>query len=284
MKNLMKLLLMLAMTFAIASCAKEDEGGSSKAVPAPPVVDPTPTVTDDFYSSSSAEFGSFDKLKDYYMNKSFDTGSVDGQIVYHIGPEYGMQTSGGSFNFDFCINFFGSTIGDCDDVGNTTILQGIVDNGKYKVVTSANASGVSYNEADSVENDQFVFEPRNLDQTSESFSEMLNLDNQPVIKVLVSKADITLSDGSKVNGDLVEYFYSQGGPENEAFIISKDLPMLANPVAIFNATGSAQGALNNVGNKLIKSVSAMKHSVQYNFITGETTVVEAGPIGLTLNN
>lgn len=281
MKNLMNLMLIAAMVFAFSACGKKEESSSSSA--SVPVVNPLPTT--DFYGSESTEFGNFDTLKQYFLAKTFDNGVSAGQIIYHVGPEYGMQTSGGNFNLGFCIVFFGQTIGDCDDMGNNAILENIVANGEYKVVTSANASGVSYDLATDVVDGQFVFEARNFDQTSESFIDMLNLDNQAVIKVVVSRAQITYTDNSQVAGDLVEFFYGSGGSISniKRIVLSKDLPLIANPVAIFDAYGNAKGALNNISNKMIRTVSAMAHNVQYNPLTGETTVVIAGTVGITLN-
>lgn len=284
MKNVINFMLMMAAVFAFTACGKKDEGGS--AAPAAPPVTTQPPVTTDFYGSEQEEFGNFENLKTYYLNKNFDEGMSDNLVVYHVGPKYGMQTNGGSFNIGFCIVFFGQTIGDCEGMGNNTaILENIVNNGEYKVTTSYNATGVSYNLAVGVEDDQFVFEPRNFDQSSESFNEMLNLDNQAVVKVVVTRATIQLTDNSQISGDLVEYFYGTIGNITgvERFVLSKDLPLLANPIAVFNAYGQPQGALNNVGNRMIRSVSAMAHNVQVNPFTLETTIVNAGMIGISLN-
>jgi len=256
MKNLIQLLLILAMTFALASCGKKDKGGSSSSSPAP-VVDPIPTG--DFYGGSETEFGNFDTLKAYYTGKSFADGISASQIIYHIGPDYGMVLNGGSFNVGFCIQFFGTTLGDCEGMGQGAILDGIVANGEYKVVESASVGGVSFQEATDVVDDQFVFEPRTFDANSEAFRAMLNLGNEPVLKVVVSQAQIHMTDGSTVTGDLVEYFYGTFGSVTgiDRFVLSKDLPLIANPIANFDAYGNPTGVLNNIGNRMVGSVSAM---------------------------
>lgn len=281
MKNVMQLLLSLAMVFALASCAQKKDESSAPA--AAPVV---PTPSTDFYGSATDGFGDFEALKSYFNAKSFADGIAAQEIVYHVGPDYGMQLNGGSFNVGFCINIFGNTIGNCDNLNNNTaILENIVNNGEYKIITSVSQYGVSYDLADRVENDAFVFEPRTFDANSEVFIKMLNLDNSPVLKVVVSPAEIRLNDGTVLNGDLVEYFYGSVGQitDIKRYVLAKDLPLIANPIANFDAYGVPTGALNNIGNKLVSSVTAMAHNIQYNVYTNQSTIIQAGPIGITLN-
>lgn len=292
MKNVMQLLLSLAMVFALASCAQKKEESSSSS--AAPVVAPI----DDFYANATEGFGDYNALRSYFVNKGFDNGLAVGNVVYHVGPYYtgNNVNSGGSFNVGFCINFFGSTIGDCDNLNtNDAILQNILSNGHYKVVSSASGTGVSYDLATGIDNGNFVYEPRTFDDYTEVYRKMLNLDDTPMMRVLVSQAEIIIRNGANtqqtttLRGDLIEYFVNQNTVYR--YVVSQDLPKMANPIAIFEQQTVGMntyainpvGALNNFNSQLIVAVRATAHMLQTNFPTNETTVTELGSIGVTLN-
>lgn len=283
MKKLTKLLLLIFTMVFIASCGKNNSSGSSSASPA--TGGGTTTTTDNFYADGSNSFGDFEKLKDFYLQKDFNTNLANGTIVYHIGPAFGAKTSSTYIkaSFSACISLFGIGLNKgCYNSGNSvnSQYQQIVNNGEYKIIDSVDANANSLRVATGSSGSNFLFSSQSFNSNTRRFREMLNTDNLAVRKVVVTKANVTLADGSKLDADFVEYFYTNNSKKR--FVLAPSLPHIANPVATVDDYGNFTGLLNNVGTLKIKSIQVIGHDVQVDIYTGEVRISNKGTSTYTL--
>ena len=99
---------------------------------------------------------------------------------------------------------------------------------------------------------------------------MLNLSSKAVAKVVISKANVQvrhtdnngkITSKNTIVADYVEYFFMDNTVEG--FVLSKELPLLANPVAI-TKNHDLVGALSVSGNYKITGISVMTHTIRVN--------------------
>jgi hypothetical protein len=280
MKRFIQLLMMATLVTAVASCGKQNSSGSSSSK--------SSNQTDWYASGTNNGFGNYDDLKEYYMDKSLSSDLPNNTVIYHVGEIYGANYSNVEFDFDFnftfCIgdeNLFGDD-DDCNYYGgnSTADLQDIVDDGEYKVVRNSTSTTVSFDLATGASNNIFTFAAgQEYNQTSPIFRKMLNIDNKPVNKIVVSKANAFMTNKGNIQADLVEYFFQDGS--YEAYILSPDIPVIANPIAVFGGSYSVNGSVNfdidgelsNVGQSVLTSVSTTVHRLTYNYTTADFDVV-----------
>lgn len=271
MKKLFRVIALGAMVLALASCGKENESGGSSS---------SGSSTQDWYNQggSGENFGDYSQLKSYYSSKALNSGVSNNMVVYHIGPEFGGDNFGGvNFNLDFgfCFNLFGELKGDCDQYNQGQDLGVIVDKGEYKVVRSSTSSSVNVDVATGSSNGVFNFVNASYTRNDALFREMLNMDNRPVAKVVVSQAQVYLTDGKKVNADYIEYFYNDGSQEVKGYIVSQELPIIANPLAVTD-NYDLTGVLSFSGSQTIRSVQVTIHDLQYDYMTNTYQVINIG--------
>lgn len=257
MRNLVKILMLVAMIFVLAACGKENESGSGSS---------GGSSSDDWYNQdqSGQNYGDYNKLKNYYNSKSLASGVSNNMVVYHLGQAFGgtsLGSSSSSFEFGFCFNFFGELKGDCDQYTGGTNLYSIVEKGEYKVVKSASAGSLNIDVATSVSGNMFQFTNGSFNRNDTLFRDMLNLDNRAVAKVVITEAQVYLTSGKKIAADYVEYFYDDGSQDVDGYVLSSELPIIANPVAVTN-NYDLEGILSFAGNNTIKSVTVNIHDLQ----------------------
>lgn len=280
MKRFIQLLILATLVTMLASCGKQNSSGGSSSKKS--------NQTDWYASGTNNGFGNYDDLKEYYTEKSLSDGLPNNTVIYHVGEIYGANYNNFefdiNFNFAFCIgseNLFGNDDACNSFGGNTTAdLNDIVDDGEYKVVRNSTSTTVSFDLATGASNNIFTFaNNQTYNQTSPIFRKMLNLDNKPVNKVVVSKANAYMTNKGNIQADLVEYFFQDGS--YEAYILSPNIPVIANPVAVFGGSYSVNGSvnvnidgeLNNVGQSVLTSVSTTIHRLTYNYTTADFDVV-----------
>ena len=271
MKRLFKLAFIALMMSQIASCGKENNSGGGSG-------SSNSGITNDGVISgvfdNGNNLGDYSAVRSHYTSASFSNGLSTNMVIYHIGPYFGGQSSSGfSTTVSGCLNLFVVSFGDCDNINsNVGQLESIVDRGEYKVVRSTSSSSVTYDVAVGTQSSNlggdFVYQPDTFDSTDDAYRDMLNLDDISVRETVVSEARITLSNGETVNGEMVEYFYTNGNIRR--FVLSSALPLMANPLLVIE-NNSVTGRLNNVGETAVTRISADIHGIQFNPFTGEST-------------
>lgn len=271
MKNLKKLLFLGTMVLALVSCGKENESGGGGGN--------TPSTTsniDNNFGNQAVNFSNYNQFKSAFTSKALNSGVTDGMIVYHIGPAFGGENFGNSnwdFNVDvgFCIDFFGRTHGDCDNYNNVPgdNLQGIIDNGSYKKVISSSGTEVVYDKAVSsnASNSGFSYERKQFNRSDEFYIDMLNIDKKSIAKIVFKKATVLTESGS-IQADYVEYFLNDADRTVLGFVVSNQLPLIANPIAV-TKNQNFTGVLSYAGSVSVKSISVEMHDIIFDPRTGK---------------
>lgn len=266
MKNFRNLIVFGFLTLSLISCGNGNSsggGGDSS----------TSSSSSNDVSSDGNNYTSYDELKNAYTSMDLAAGLTDDMPVYHIGPAFGGTNfnSGFDFSLDFTFNhcsiIFGEVSGDCNGNGANSIdYQSIVDQGQYKIIRSRSSSSLDLDTADGVSNQGFTYTSGSYDRNDSLYREMLNLDDDSVAKVVISKATVRLDNGNTINADYVEYFYTNG--ELKGFVLSNALPLIANPIAITDRH-SVRGYLEFSGNKKISTIQVNIHDISFNIQTGK---------------
>ena len=275
MKKLFKTLPVLLIAGALSvSCGKSNSsGGGSSSTTTPVSGLPGSTVT------QTSAYSSIEQIRTAFNNKSLSDGLNNGSEIYHMGSFFtGSYASGGiNFQAGFCIQLFGWSAGDCEGNNQGDLLLQRLDNGVLKKVTSASATAVTFQEPTGVSDASgywnYVYtnaQTQTFDRNSGQYREMLGLDipAQNIINSYVSSAQIQLSNGQKIAGQVLEIVtgYNYGNGQNyiqevKRFVLSTNLPIIANPVAtitgVFQAyngyVATANGYLGYVGNNTAAS-------------------------------
>jgi hypothetical protein len=266
MRKLSTLFLFILTMAMFTSCGKENESGSR---------DPSSSgVSTSTISSGGQNFSSFSTLQTFYKNKSKAENLVANTVIYHTGPLFGASNQS-NINVDFSLVF---CVGNKNMIGDDSLcnysnssgsqLSDMVDNGEYKVVKTTSASSVNYEVATGVQNNVFVMADKVFDSSDSILKKMLNLDNKSTRKIVVSAANVVMSNNQQLKSDLVEYFYSDGS--YQAHLLGSNIAVLANPIisiqGTYNEYGvSAQviGELNNIGNTTVRNIQATMHKIRY---------------------
>lgn len=294
MKNLVRMFMVMGLIMSLASCGKNSSGGGSSSTNTSNV-----GVNGSWYTNSGDNqgFGDATAFKNYYQSKSMAENAVVNTVVYHVGPRYGGSYNNFevdfSLNFAFCIgseNLFGNdNLCSYQQGNNSSDLGDIVDNGEYKVIRASSSTTNSFDLATGANSGGFIFDTRNYNSNSPIYRSMLNLDNKPTRKVVVSRAYANLSNRGNIPVDLVEYFFTDG--TYEAYVLGSDIPMIANPLVIlegnYGTSGSnnypqlnyqVKGELNNIGESSLASLTANTHGIAFYSNTNTYYVYEAGTL------
>ncbi len=256
MKNLTKLMSIGFLIISLVSCGKENSSGGDSS---------TSTTTTTTVTTTGTNYSDYSSLLSAYESIDLSSGLYEDMVIYHVGSAYGGSSSSASFSF--CLSFFTYTSSGCNNASSDD-LQSYVDRGEYKLVDSYSSSSVAFSKATDVDSYGFLFDSMEFDRADGYYIEMLNLDGRSLRTVVVSTATVTLEDGSSVNADYVEYFYSNGSVNG--YVLSTAFPLLANPLAI-TKNYFFKGALKISGSRAVKSISVTSHRVVFQAYTNSYT-------------
>ena len=280
MKKFRDLLLLGMMILALVSCGKEEQssggGGSSGSSGSG--------------STSGVNYKNHSELKKAFTSKSFTTGLSDKTVIYHVGPDFGGTNFNSididfDFDFGFCGNFFGKTYGDCDSYSNNGVdYDNLVEKGEYKRVIKRSKDKIEYDLATGAHasGTGAEFTRKSYTRGDSFYREMLNLDKKSVQKVVISKAEVYVTNASTgkrstIKADYVEYFFNDSERSLKGYVVSNQLPLFANPLAI--TTGrNLSGALSNSGNTIINYIRVQMHDLQLNQLNYKYIQSNYGPI------
>ncbi len=279
MKKFRDLLFLGMMALALVSCGKEEQssggGGSSGSSGSG--------------STSGVNYKNYEEFKKAFTSKSFMTGASDRMVIYHIGPDFGGTNFNSididfEFDFGFCGNFFGKTYGDCDSYNSGTSFENVIDKGEYKVVIKRAKDRIDYDLAvgEHASGSGATFSRKEFNRSDKFYKEMLNLDKKSVQKVVISKAEVyttNASNGKKstIKADYVEYFFNDAERTVKGYVVSNQLPVFANPLAI-TTNRNLSGALSNSGNTIINYIRVQMHDLQLNQFNYKYIQSNYGPI------
>ncbi len=281
MKKLNQIFILGLVIMSLVSCGKDNQSGGSSSS----------SSSSSVSSSAGVNVQDYDELKERYTKKSLEHGTSDGMVVYHIGPYFGGSDFytpvndidfSDFFNFGYCINIGGELKGDCPDNASYTNggqLQDIVQKGEYKVIRTGSSDSLAIDFATGVYGNGFEFERVEYDREDKIYREMLNLDNKSTYMVVISEAQVQLTNGEKIVADYVEYFYRDGSLKG--FVLSNQLPLIANPIAATNQHDLV-GILSVTGDDAIASVQVNIHDIQFNAYNNEYTAVTIGTRSIRL--
>lgn len=290
MKFFGNILLISAMALTLSSCGKDNVLGGEES---------SSSSSSSSSSMKGINFKNYTELRDYYNKKSLTAGLADKDIIYHVGPEFGGQDFyqydfdfDFDFDFGYCINLFGELKGDCADNQNNNNynldqFQAVVNNGEYMKVVERSSSKIDIDLATSASGYGLVYERGVFNKDDAMFREMLNLDKKAVAKVVISKATVNAYDEKakkNVNlvSDYVEYFLADGSNTVRGFVVSSQLPLIANPIAV-TTNFNYVGALSYGGRYTIRSITVNLHDIQFDSRTGKYTSIPIGSRTFTVN-
>jgi hypothetical protein len=274
MRKLSTLFLFILTMAMFTSCGKENESGGGSNT--------TGTVTTSATIGTGQHFTDFTALQNFYKNKSKAENLAANTVIYHTGPLFvsGDQADVEvSFGLVFCIGNE-NKLGD-DSLCNFSNSSGSqlldrVNNGEHKIVKAISATSVDYDFAVGVENNDFVMADGVFDSSDKIFRRMLNLDNKPVKMVVVSAANVVMSNNSQLKANLVEYYYSDY--TYEAHLLGSNIAVLANPIRSIMGSWGEQGviaqkigSLHNISELTVRSVQGSIHRIERNVNTNTYT-------------
>ena len=292
MKKLFGFTLTVLVAMGVSGCGKDNKTGSkNKTVPAGTTVNT---------SNNPANFANYDQLRSYYESYSMSTRLSSNMVVYHIGPIYGgdnLFNSYNDFNFDldfgYCINLFGTLKGDCgsnQSSNNSSSLSYFIERGEYKIIRGHAENNVNYDRITKSSNAGNDFQAEQYDRNNEVYREMLNLSGDPVDKIVITKADVQVSERDSngnfktdsngnlivktIKADYVEYFFTN--KPMEGYVISNELPLVANPIAR-TREHEFIGALSFADIYNISYIKVDTHRLQFNAFSADYQIIDRGP-------
>ncbi len=275
MRDLLKMVLLGTLIMGLYSCGKASDSGSRSS---------SSSITNFGNGEMGTSFAEFSTLQSSYLNAAFSAGITEATAIHHIGPRYGgtFNTSSSSLGATFCVgdrNLFGNDDRCSSNSSLDSQLNDLIDRGEYKVIRSTSATSVDFGLANGVSNGTFTFSESVFDASNNLFREMLNLDDVSTRRVVVSDAQIQMSNSGQIDASLVEYFFEDG--RYESYILSSALPLIANPIASYTGTYSVgggvqfelDGRLSFFGQNSLTGISAQPHMLNNDFQTGQLIVV-----------
>lgn len=284
MRTIMKRMAIAILALGVLSaCGENKSGGKNKSSHSGNI-----GIGTNGYTTQGENYSNLDQMRTAFGSKSLADGIANGANVYHVGTYFGGSNSGGgqvSVEVYGCLNLLFWQVGDCDSGMNdiSSYLESALNMGRIWQVQSASGSSVAINEAYDVLNNDYLFQPRTFDRNDANYRDMLALDRSDIVDVRISGASVRLTNNQVIPATLVEYFYGNNytGQMNitgmKRFILSNNLPVVANPVAVIDQNGYLTGYLSNVGTQInVQSITVERmHSVYYGNIqqsSGQQTV------------
>lgn len=280
----MHLMVLFTMVGFLQACGQKDEGSSSKSSSGKlPItgdcIDTNNNGICDTDEGNQVVSQSFTDLKNYFEQKSLADGVSNDTVVYHTGSFFGAapQDNGIKFSAVFCVgseNLFGND----DKCDPNNGIEDLYAAGEYKLVKSSSTSKNTYSLANGIDGSGFTTYVMNqsFDRNAEQYRKMLNKNDNPVRKIVVSNAKIQMN--GEIKAQYIEYFFENGS--YEGYVVAKSLPVIANPVMVtsgyyngYGVTGDLVGRLNNLGNKTLQSVQANIHRLQQDYQSGTLSPV-----------
>lgn len=283
MKNFMKKIMLLAtvMSFTVG-CGNNSSGGGGGNHAGPDL--PGGGIT----SQSGQSVKSIEELRAIFEKKKMSDALEEGMPIFHMGPAFSNATVSSSLNFEssFCAQLLIWSFGDCktqQQVYNEQYLAYInqsISNGRFNVVERLFSDSILVHQITE-------FFDASLDlQNSRGNADIYSKDNTPFYKEMlglnttnnwgfggsskyhVSSAKVEMENGQTIEAYLVEIFNYQTTSTAKKFIVSPQLAVIANPVAVIepNYYGYTYftGALKSVGGVKVKSISATTHVMNQN--------------------
>ncbi|MBC76140.1 MAG: hypothetical protein CME64_09000 [Halobacteriovoraceae bacterium] len=260
-----KLPLALLGLALVTSCGKENASGGSTSANVQGVI------------SAGA---SLDQVRNAFNSTSLAHGITQtndqnyGTSIYHGGPFFKVASDDGCKSVDlFGIDLFQY----CFDSYNNP-LQRELDLYEIKQVQTASSGEVKFKEpVDLNEYGQgYVYgNEKVFNRNSDRYKAMLGLKDQRPIEVRTSTAKITLSNGQVKNGVYVEYFFGTKSnnilqlTSKESYVLSTELPVMANPITVENNSGQVVGKLGKVGDLIVTRIKVSN----YHYVQSETSFV-----------
>jgi hypothetical protein len=232
------------------------------------------------YTTQGENYSNIDQIRNDYSNKSLASGIANNTNIYHVGTYFGGQSQGGGqvgVSVYGCLNLIFWQVGDCDEAGGgydiDAYLQSALDMGRIWVTDSVGQNSVIVDEAYDVLNGDYLFQSETFDRNDDIYRDMLGLGRNDIVSIKISGATVKLTNNEVLPATHIEYFYGTNytGYTNitgiKRFIISKNLPVIANPVAVVNQSGYLTGYLSNIGNNInVQSITIEK---MHNYIYGQ---------------
>jgi hypothetical protein len=238
------------------------------------------------YTTQGENYTSIDQVRADFNAKSLSDGIANNTNLYHVGTYFGGNAQGGGqvgVSIYGCLNLIFWEVGDCDS-GNggydiDAYLQSALDMGRIWRTNSVGTNSVLVDEAYDVLNNDYLFQTVTYDRNDDIYREMLGLDRNDIVELRISAATVRLTNNQVIPATHIEYFYGANYTGYtqitgiQRFIVTKNLPTIANPVAVINSAGYLTGYLSNIGNDInVQSITIEK---MHNFIYGSIQQVSS---------
>lgn len=298
MKNLLKLVLLITLMGAVASCTDNNKSGGSSSGGGSGGGSGSGGSGGGSGSGTlgvEQSFNSYSDYQDYFSNLEADEGLEEGMPFVFINSGSTSSASGGiSFGISFGVNGGFNTSSNNNQYGvcavgynsncngqfnnqdnfysDNSSLRNIIqnyaqNNNQVWVVRDLGADRV---ELDDIKQNGYVM--NRIEVRSNQFRDLLMLnENSDLIKF--SNATVKLKSGSKLKAQLVEIFKDKGWGlfTVKRAVVSSNVPLIANPIVTFNGSNIGR-ALKRAGNLEIKSIKVQPHRIRssYNYGGGNT--------------
>ena len=257
MKHLTKAFVLMTVMATMVACGKNTSGGSAGSSTSP---------------VSNQNLTTHAQIKSYYQNKSYADGVNSNTKIYRSGTYYGAPSVQVSMNFSGCIDLGFWSAGDCDQSESlNNYLNDNIDNGDYFLVNSATANDINIDLAVNAVGGDYIYQSRDISKSDNDFRDMLALDDDYF--AVVSKATVQLGNRS-IKADYIEYFSKINGQYIASYVLSTDVPLVANPLYV-GVAGEGNGRLQSLNNEQLGAITVSTHYRQ-NTGNGFRTV-SAGP-------
>lgn len=267
-KQFSKLALLALVSVSLVSCGKNSSGGDSKSKSK----DDNIINVSEFNQNQVSE-ATLEAVQNAFGNLNMTSNGIkNGDVFYHRNFLTPMDyTTSASFNLSVqtygCLSFFGIEIaGDCSNpyqnVQNN-YYQDIIDSGEHRTVKSISNSEVIYDQMEGVSNSYPTYKAYKFSKNSARYTSMLGLsDGSNSSNTKVSVASVVLSDGRKIQAFTIEKFHSDG----KKYIVSPQLPLMANPIAVIDQYGYILKRVGAVGsNKYVQQIQYYIHSMSHDY-------------------
>lgn len=277
MKTIFKRMSIMLLAFSVLSACGENKSGGGSSSKSSGIGNGQTG-----YTTQGENYSNIDEVRNQFSAKSMADGISDGETVYHVGSYFGGNSSGGgqvSVNVYGCLNLIFWQVGDCDSNSGydpTSYLENALNLGRIWQVQGASGESISINEAYDVIGGNYIYQPQSFDRNNAKYRAMLGLDHAQNVKAVISNAQIKLSNNQIIPATFIEYFVVSTGPygnefymqELDSFVVTKNLPVVANPVLVTKGY-TIKGYLSNVGQNIrVKSITISRD----NYINGNGTL------------
>ena len=249
----------------LTSCGKDGESGGSSSASV---------------QGSISAGANIDQIRHAFNSTSLSHGITQssdqnyGTSIYHGGSYFKVPSDSDCKSVDlFGIDLFELCFG-----SHQSPLERELDLYEIKQVNTASSSEVRFKEPVGLNNygQGYVYGSEQVfNRSNERYKAMLGLKNQRPVEVRPSAAKITLSNGAIKNGVYVEYFFGTKQDNilnltsKEAYVLSTELPVLANPIAVENSNGQVVGKLGKVGSLIVTQIKVLN----YHYVQSENSWV-----------